>query len=226
MPKWTESDVNSKAYGTVSFGTDTDQSVAVDPWQLDSNGVVRLAAPGASSYDTTMQRTGPGTVAIGGVPVGTGATVAAAGATVTGVTTETVLASGYTVPANSLAAGQAYRFVAWGTLTTTATTQTVDVKLRYGGLTGTVLLDFGAQNPSSGSTITGARWRVEVDLIATSATAISASGEEALNFFPTTENGQETSALAATAAQLVLTATPNATGLSMTCTGFRCGREA
>jgi len=225
MSKWTESGGSSKAPGQVSFGTDTDQSVSVDPWMLDSTGVVHLAAPGAAAYDTVMQRTAAGTVAINGMPIGAGSTVAGAGSTVTGVTAETLLASGYTVASGGLAAGQVYHMVAHGTITTTVDTQTLDLRLRYGGLAGTVILDFGSQNPNASATITNGRWRFEADVMLTDATHMSVSGQDALNFFPTAVTGAET-AVPTTGGQFVLTVQPSASALSMTCTAFYCERVA
>lgn len=226
MPKWTQTDVNSKAYGTVSFGQDTDQSVSVDPFQLDSLGVIRLAAAGASSYDTTIQRSAAGSITINNLPIGASATTAGAGATVTGTTAETVLATGLTVAANGLATGQVYHFVATGTMTTSVDTDTVELRLRFGGVGGTLVLDFGVQNPSSGATITNAVWRAEFNIIMTSATNMVVSGQDALNFFPSGTTGQSTTVSAATAKAFALTVQPSDAALSMTCTAFYCERTA
>lgn len=84
MPKATQSNVNSRIYGTWSFGSDQGPDV-LDPFQVDSNGVISLAAPGtlrSAGYDTTITRVGPGSVQIGGnAGVPTAAMGAAAGTT-------------------------------------------------------------------------------------------------------------------------------------------------
>lgn len=224
MPKLTLSNINSKAAGTLSLGTDTDQSLIVDPWMVDTSGVTHLAAVGASSYDTTISRTGAGVVSVNGMPLGPGAGAAGAGATVTGVSAETLLLSGVTIPAGALKAGQAWRLVAQGTLTTTVDTQTVDFKFRWGGLTGTQLMDFGAQNPDSGGTLTGARWRWEADIVATSATELSVSAVDALNFFFSSVSGAETAVTNTAAEQFVLTVTPSSTAETVVCTSFHMER--
>lgn len=155
------------------------------------------------------------------------AAVAGTGQTVTGVTAETVLAAGITVPAGGLAAGQAYRFTATGTITTTADTQTIDLRLRYGGLTGTLLFDFGSQNPDNSAAITGASWRAQFDIILTSATTVVVSAQDALNFFPSSVgSGSPVTVSAATAKQLVITVQPSATAVDMVCTGLVCERVA
>lgn len=154
------------------------------------------------------------------------ATVAGAGQTVTGVTAETVLAGGITVPAGGLAAGQVYHFVATGTITTTVDTQTIDMRLRFGGLAGTLVYDFGVQNPDGSGVITGASWRAEFNIIVTSATNLVISGQNALNFFYTSTANTSTAVTNAVAKQLTLTVQPSATAVSMTCAGFSCERVA
>ena len=222
MPKWKQSQGSPDQYGTVSFGTDTDQSMIVDPFKLDSNGVISLAAPGASSYDTTIQRTAAGLVAINGTPLGPGATVSGAGNTVTGDTIEHVLAAGLTLPSGANAAGQTFRFVAWGLLSTTLAAQTVDLRLRLGGLTGTNILDFGAQQPNSGGTVTGGRWRYVADILFLTPTNVDVSGEDSLNFFFSSETGANTNVSNSAAQQLVLTEQGSAAAVSVQCTGFYC----
>lgn len=164
-----------------------------------------------------------------GTPLGFGpayATVAGAGDTVTGVTTEQILAAGITVPAGGLAAGQVYRFIAVGTITTTADTQTIDLRLRWGGLTGTVIMDFGTQNPDSSGVVNGVIWSAAFEIIATTATRLVTSSQDALNFFTTSVNGSSTAVTNTAADQFVLTVQPSATAVDMVCTGFYCQRVA
>lgn len=226
MPKWKQSQGSPDQYGTVSFGVDTDQSQIVDPWQLDSLGVLRLAAPGASSYDTTIQRSAAGVITVNGSPIGAGATVAGAGNTVTGDTNEHVLAAGLTLPSGGNKAGQVFRFVAWGVLTTTLAAQTVDLRLRLGGLAGTNILDFATQQPNSGGTVTGGRWRYQADIVFLTPTNVDVSAENALNFFYSSETGANTNVSNSAAQQLVLTEQGSAAAVSVQCTGFYCKQEA
>jgi hypothetical protein len=228
MPKWTQTDINSKAYGQVSFGQDTDQSQVADPWKLDSAGVMSWAAPGTATYDTTLQRTAAGELALNGQPLnpqaGSFATAAGVGATVTGVTVETLLASGITVPASGLAAKQVYRFIAAGTLTTTVDTQTFEFRLRWGGLTGTLIFDFGAQNPNSGATVTGANWQIDFDVVANSATQLGVIAANGLAYFPSAEGVAVTNVANTVAEQFVLSVQPSAAAATVVCETFACMR--
>lgn len=64
----------------------------------------------------------------------------ASGTAVTNTTTETILFPNITIPGNYLADGRALRFFAsggWGTVVTA--TKTLNLKLRWGGVAGTVL---------------------------------------------------------------------------------------
>lgn len=66
MPKVTVTDINSKAYGTWSIGTDTDQSLIADPIKIDSNGVISFAAPNSTTYDTVIERASGGGISVTG----------------------------------------------------------------------------------------------------------------------------------------------------------------
>lgn len=80
--------------GTLSFGLDQGPDV-VDPWQVDTSGVMSFAAAGASSADTTLQRTAAGVLTVtGGIAQGGGTPVITMGA-----------AAGTSPPASVLAAG-------------------------------------------------------------------------------------------------------------------------
>lgn len=149
------------------------------------------------------------------------AAVSSPGATVTGVTAKTLLATGITVPAGALAAGQAYRITAWGVLSTTVDTQTVTFELDYGA---TALLNFGAQNPNSSATVTNSPWRVEFEVYVISATSVSVSGWDILNFFFASGNGATVTVASSTAKAFTLQVTPSATAVSVTCSGFTCER--
>jgi hypothetical protein len=137
--------------------------------------------------------------------------------TVTGVTAKTQLLAGPTVPAGALTAGQVYRVTAWGALTTTASTQTVQFEVDYGA---TDVFTWGAQQPNSGGTVTGAAWMLDITLLAQSATSMTGCGLDSLNFFPSSENQQAPAAVSATVANTFsLQLTPSAAAVSVTCNG-------
>lgn len=148
------------------------------------------------------------------------ATVAFSPATVTGATTIQALASGITVPAGGLAAGQIYHVVAWGVLTT-ATAETVTFGLHYGGTAGVDLLDFGSQTPGTQS---GATWMCQWDVQITGATTATAGGFNGPAFSPQTLNQKNSTGLSAAAAAFTVTVTPSATDVSVTLNGGYCER--
>jgi hypothetical protein len=171
---------------------------------------LRIATPNGAS---TLLTPGPAYAAVTG-----------AGATVTGVTAKTLLASGMTVPSGGFAAGQLYRLCAWGTVTTTAGAQTVTLETYLGGIAGTALVQLGAATVNAGGAVTGAAWlyRTEIELL--TATGTAAWCDLALNFFPTSVTQQSATITNASAQQIVLAVTPSAAAVSMTCTGSYCQR--
>lgn len=137
--------------------------------------------------------------------------------TVTAVTAKTQLLAGPTVPAGGLTKGQIYRVTAWGSLTTTASAQTVQFEVDYGA---TSVFTWGAQQPNSSGTVTGGAWLLDVTLLAQSSTSMTAAGLDSLNFFPSSENQQAPTAVPATSAQTFsLQLTNSATAVSVTCNG-------
>lgn len=145
------------------------------------------------------------------------ATTLNAPVTVTGTAAKTNLLSGMTVPAGALAAGQLYRVQAWGSVTTTVNTQTVLFEVDYGA---TSVFTWGAQQPNSGATVTGAAWMLDVTLLAQSSISMTACGQDGLDFFPSSDNQQAPTAVSATVANtFTLQLTNSAAAVSVTCNG-------
>lgn len=136
--------------------------------------------------------------------------------TITGTTAKTLALAGPTIPANGLTAGQTYRVVAWGTVSTTVDTQTITLEIDYGV---TDVFTFGAQPPNSGATVTGAAWRFEADLIVDSPTSISASGWDGLNFFFSSLNQSVAAVTSTTAKAFTFQITPSDVAVSVTVNG-------
>lgn len=164
-----------------------------------------------------------GNLSVEGFPsnVGPFAPVVSPANTVTGVTALTKLADGIVIPAGGLQPGQLYRMVAFGQITTTVDTQTVKIGLYLGGIAGTDVLDFGAQEPNSAATVTNASWSVTFEMLALSSTAVACWGWDGLNFSPSTINQAQSVAVTNTAAEeLVIGVTPSATAVSITARAY------
>lgn len=220
MPKLTMTDINSRSYGTLSFGTDQGPDVA-DPIGIDSDGVITLGAPGAATRDTTISRIGANLVGIGGRPVGGGA-IASEGnqAAITGTTAKTLLATGLVVPQGTFAAGVIYEITAWGILSTTALADTFKLETYLGGIAGTQVQTFGTQQPSTSGAVTNARWYYRIKILCLDATHVTTFAEDGLNFFPTTASGQTTVTVSdAGSPTWVLATTASAAGDSITLGG-------
>jgi hypothetical protein len=144
---------------------------------------------------------------------------------VTGTTAKSVLGTGITIPAGALAGGQAYNIRAWGTVTTTADTQTVTLEV---DLAGQSVLTWGAQTPNASAPVTGAAWFLEaaIDVLGTS--LVSAGGWNGLDFFPSSVNQVAQTILSggSIARQITLQVTPSDPAVSMTVNGFICTRAA
>lgn len=80
------------------------------------------------------------------------------GTAVANTTTETVIFPNITIPANFLQDGRVIKLTAFGRVSTTGT-PTLTFKLRWGGVSGTVIVQSGAL--TQGSTITNAPWMLE-----------------------------------------------------------------
>jgi len=87
----------------------------------------------------------------------------AASSAVASTASETAFSVACTVGANTLAAGDVVRITAWGTNDTHSSgTVTLTLKVRWGGLSGTVILNNGAVTLS---TSTSYRWQIEMRFI-------------------------------------------------------------
>lgn len=182
-------------------------------------GFLKLYSPDGQSVNMI---TPAGTTAV--VSNGPGFTpVAGAGATVTGTTGKTLLATGMTIPGGTLAANQAYRLIAFGTVTTTVDTQTVSLEVDYGG---TSIVSWGAQQPNSSAPVTNAPWSIDVTIVVLSPNSVTVSGWDALNFFFASANGATTSVTPPTTKAFTVQTTNSATAVSITCSGITCNRIA
>lgn len=81
------------------------------------------------------------------------------GTAIANTVTETIIMPNLTVPANYMADGRLLRVAAAGRLSTTAT-PTVRFRLRWGGVSGTVIWDSGTI--TLGSTVTAALWWLQI----------------------------------------------------------------
>ena len=80
------------------------------------------------------------------------------GTAVANSTTEIIIFPNVTIPANYMADGRVLRLTAQGRFSTTAT-PTIRLRLRWGGVSGTVLWDSGTITTT---TVTAALWQVQI----------------------------------------------------------------
>lgn len=182
---------------------------------LRSNGTnATLSALAAADLTGTVAVAHGGTGFTQAPVVSTGAT------TVTGVTVATALASGQTLAASTLAAGQVYHFFAWGVMSTTVDTQTFTFNLDWGGVGGTSLLTWGASNPNGSATVSNVSWSTEFTIVANTATSLAVSGTLCMNFYFSSYQQQVTTVANSSSEQFVVGVTPSAAAASITCNGF------
>lgn len=146
------------------------------------------------------------------------ATPQTASVTVSGTVAETLALAGPTISSGGNYAGLCYRFELAGIVTTTATTQTVTVNLRLGGVAGTQLLSMQI-NPDSSATVTNTEWSASGFVLFNTATATTAKCQVDSNFFPSSVQQSTATVTNASAQQLVVTYTPSATAVSLTVNG-------
>lgn len=83
------------------------------------------------------------------------------GTAISNSTTETIIFPNVTIPANYMQDGRVIRLTAYGRHSTAAaTTPTLTFRVRWGGVSGTVLCASGAMTTGSG--VSAAMWKVEV----------------------------------------------------------------
>lgn len=202
---------------------------------LGDNGVGEVAYANAPTVPSTNPAGGVVTYASAGLlyardPSGNvyqltrPAAVATGPTTITGANTKQLLAAGVTVPANSLGAGQVFTFRAWGTLSTNAASDTFTFALMWGGVSGTQIFTWGAQQPNGSSTVSGVSWLTQFEIVAESATSVTVCGWNGLDYYFTSETQAGTTVSNTSAEQLVLAVTPLSTSDSITCAGFYCVR--
>jgi hypothetical protein len=85
------------------------------------------------------------------------------GTAITGVSTEQLLVPDYTVPGGWLYGGKQIKYVLWGRQSSVITTPgTFTIRLRWGGLAGTVLVTSKAQRLRTASAATNAAAQIEI----------------------------------------------------------------
>lgn len=190
----------SYAYGEngfLEFGAGTDGAL---PFRVDDAGNVTAAGVTAS--------TGPGAAAV--------AQASAYPLTITDVTAATLALAGQSI---TPAAGMAFRFEMWGTVTTTADTQTLNFGVYLGGIAGTAVNTTGVLKPNASATVSAGAIRVTGTITFLSATEATTAMQVDLNYFPVTVS-QDTATVSGGAGQeLVLGITPSADAVSVTING-------
>lgn len=184
-------------------------------------GQVQLYSPDGLGVSMIGQ---DGTAGRAILPAWSNPVVAAGPVTVTGTTAKTILSNGIAVPAAGLAASQAYHLRAWGSVTTTASTQTIQLELDLGS---TQVFTWGAQQPNSGATVTGAAWMAEISVDVLSPGAVTAAGWDGLDFFFSSLNQSGPTVITGTAARTFgFYVTPSDNAVSVTMNGFLFRRTA
>jgi hypothetical protein len=85
------------------------------------------------------------------------------GAAITGVSTEQLLVPDYSIPGNWLYGGKQIKYVLWGRQSSVITTPgTFTIRLRWGGLAGTVLVTSKVQRLRTASAATNAASQIEI----------------------------------------------------------------
>jgi hypothetical protein len=183
-------------------------------------GQLQLYSPDGLSLSMIGQ---DGTAGRALLPAWANPVVSAGPVTVTGVTAKTLLATGITVPAGTLAAGQSYSCRAWGRITTTVDTQTVTLELDLGS---TSVMNWGAQEPNSGAVVTGAAWFLEIFVNCTGG-QVNAAGWNGLNYSFSVLNETDPTVISNTPAlPFTLNVTPSDVAVSITMNGFVFQRTA
>jgi hypothetical protein len=148
----------------------------------------------------------------GGHLLNNGPVVQIASLTATGTTAAVAVLPG---PLVTPSAGQAWRFEAWGVITTTAETQTVTSGLYVGGVNGTAIIT-ATTTPNSSGTLTNATVYFTGSVVFTGPAAVQGAYQADYNYFPSTVN-QGSAVCAATAGQQLVFAVANsATAVSLT----------
>lgn len=83
------------------------------------------------------------------------------GTAIANSTTETIIFPNVTIPANYMQDGRVLRLMAWGRQSTTGT-PTLTFRVRWGGVSGTVLIASGAL--TTGSAVSAGMWKAEIYL--------------------------------------------------------------
>ena len=136
--------------------------------------------------------------------------------TITGTTAATLALGG---PSITPAAGMVFKFEAWGAITTTVDTQTINPIL-YLGTTAQVIGSPGAVNPDSSAPVTGATIRFTGAVTFLTATEASVSMQVDANYYPSTILQGTASGLSSASGQLLaLGIIPSANAVSVTING-------
>jgi hypothetical protein len=120
----------------------------------------------------------------------------------------------YVVPANTLYAGQKWRFTAHGILSTAASgNPTLTLGVYYGGVAGTALLTSGALTVTA--SLTNAPWRCTADMEVRSTGSSGTTWSDGLVYNPTSLTALTPQFMPATQTQPVTINTTTANGLTL-----------
>lgn len=189
-------------------------------------GSVALYSPDGTSVKVVGNDGNPVNLTVTGtLAIGLPSTVTTAPVTVTGTTALTQLADGIVIPAGGNVAGSVFEYEAFGVLTTTVNTQTVNFGVYLGGIGGTLLVASGAQNPNSSGAATNQAWWLRAGIVFLTATTVAIYLYDHMSFLSFSEAAASPVTVGNTTSQeLVIGVTNSAAAVSVTVYNATCRR--